>query len=81
MYVEKAKRKGRTQEEVDRVICWLTGYDQAGLSHQIKQKTDFEASSLKLRRCIRTPRSSRSGLRRPREEVEDTPDAKDSPAG
>jgi len=43
MYVEKAKRKGRTQEEVDRVICWLTGYDQAGLSHQIKQKTDFEA--------------------------------------
>ena len=43
MYVEKAKRKGRTQEEVDRVICWLTGYDQAGLLHQIKQKTDFEA--------------------------------------
>jgi len=43
MYVEKAKRKGRTQEEVDRVICWLTGYDQAGLLRQIKQKTDFEA--------------------------------------
>ena len=42
MYVEKAKRKGRTQEEVDRVICWLTGYDQAGLLHQIKQKTDVE---------------------------------------
>ena len=43
MYVEKAKRKGRTKEEVDRVICWLTGYDQAGLRHQIEQKTDFEA--------------------------------------
>ena len=43
MYVEKAKRKGRTQEEVDRVICWLTGYDQAGLLRQIRQKTDFEA--------------------------------------
>lgn len=42
MYVEKAKRKGRTKEEVDRVICWLTGYDQAGLRHQIEQKTDFE---------------------------------------
>ena len=42
MYVEKAKRKGRTKEEVDRVICWLTGYDQAGLRHQIAQKTDFE---------------------------------------
>jgi hypothetical protein len=43
MYVEKAKRKGRTKEEVDRVICWLTGYDQAGLLHQIEQRTDFEA--------------------------------------
>ena len=42
MYVEKAKRKGRTQDEVDRVICWLTGYDQAGLVHQIEQGTDFE---------------------------------------
>ena len=43
MYVEKAKRKGRTKEEVDRVICWLTGYDQAGLLRQIERKTDFEA--------------------------------------
>ena len=42
MYVEKAKRKGRTKEEVDRVICWLTGYDQAGLLHQIEQRSDFE---------------------------------------
>lgn len=41
MYVEKARRKGRTQEEVDRVICWLTGYDQAGLLHQIEHKVDF----------------------------------------
>jgi hypothetical protein len=43
LYVAKAERKGRTQEEVDRVICWLTGYDQAGLLHQIERKTDFEA--------------------------------------
>jgi hypothetical protein len=43
MYVEKARRKGRTQEEVDRVICWLTGYDQAGLLHQIEHKVDFKA--------------------------------------
>ena len=41
MYVEKARRKGRTQEEVDRVICWLTGYDQAGLLLQLEQKSDF----------------------------------------
>ena len=30
MYVQKAERKNRTKEEVDRVIRWLTGYDQAG---------------------------------------------------
>lgn len=42
MYIQKATRKGRTKEEVDRVICWLTGYDQAGLEQQIEQKTDLE---------------------------------------
>jgi hypothetical protein len=42
MYVQKATRKGRTQEEVDRVICWLTGYDQAGLQRQLEQRADFE---------------------------------------
>ena len=42
-YVNKAERKGRTKEEVDRVICWLTGYDQSGLLRQIEQKTDFQA--------------------------------------
>ncbi len=42
-YVKKAERKGRTKEEVDRVICWLTGYDQVGLRHQIEMMTDFEA--------------------------------------
>jgi hypothetical protein len=43
LYVEKARRKGRTKEEVDRVICWLTGYDASGLLDQINQKVDFEA--------------------------------------
>ena len=42
LYVAKAKRKGRTQEEVDRVICWLTGYDHAGLMRQIERKVDFD---------------------------------------
>lgn len=42
-YVNKAQRKGRTKEEVDRVICWLTGYDAAGLQHQIEQKANVEA--------------------------------------
>ena len=41
-YVNKAVKKGRTQEEVDRVLCWLTGYDEAGLRRQIESKTDLE---------------------------------------
>ena len=42
MYVEKAKRKGRTKEEVDKVILWLTGYRQKGLEAQLKKETDLE---------------------------------------
>ena len=42
MYVQKAERKNRTKEEVDQIICWLTGYDQAGLQQQIDQENDFE---------------------------------------
>lgn len=42
LYVQKAERKNRTKEEVDQIICWLTGYNQAGLQQQIEQGTDFE---------------------------------------
>lgn len=42
MYVQKAERKNRTKAEVDQIICWLTGYDQAGLQRQIGQQVDFE---------------------------------------
>jgi len=42
MYVAKAKRKNRTKEEVDQIICWLTGYDQAELRQQIEQENDIE---------------------------------------
>lgn len=42
MYVQKAERKGRTKDEVDAVIRWLTGYSQAGLEKQIELQTDFE---------------------------------------
>jgi hypothetical protein len=43
LYVQKAERKNRTKEEVDQIICWLTGYDQAGLQQQIEQENDLEA--------------------------------------
>ena len=42
LYVQKAERKSRTREEVDQIICWLTGYDQAGLRKQIEQESDLE---------------------------------------
>ncbi len=42
LYVQKAERKNRTKEEVDQIICWLTGYDQVGLQQQIEQGNDFE---------------------------------------
>lgn len=42
LYVQKAERKDRTKEEVDQIICWLTGYDQAGLQQQIERENDFE---------------------------------------
>jgi len=41
-YVQKAERKGRTQHELDQIICWLTGYDQPGLRRQIELENDFE---------------------------------------
>jgi hypothetical protein len=42
LYVQKAERKGRTKEEVDRIICWLTGYSEVGLRQQLQQESDFE---------------------------------------
>lgn len=42
MYIKKVERKGRTKQEVDEVIFWLTGYDEQGLQQQIDRKTDFE---------------------------------------
>ncbi len=41
-YVAKAEKKGRTQEEVDEVIAWLTGYTTRQLRSVISKKVDFE---------------------------------------
>ena len=41
-YIHKAEKKGRTKEEVDAIICWLTGYNQQALQQQIDKKSDFE---------------------------------------
>lgn len=42
LYVAKAERKGRTREEVDQAITWLTGYDAAGLERAIATGVDLE---------------------------------------
>jgi hypothetical protein len=42
MYIQKAEKKGRTKEEVDTVICWLTGYNKQSLQKQIDAKNDLE---------------------------------------
>lgn len=42
LYIKKAERKNRSKEEVDQIICWLTGYSQSELEKQIEQEYDFE---------------------------------------
>ncbi len=42
LYIAKVERKGRTKEEVDEIIHWLTGYTKSTLNAQIKKQTNFE---------------------------------------
>jgi hypothetical protein len=42
LYIQKAEKKGRTKEEVDMIIYWLTGYNRQTLKQQIDQGSDFE---------------------------------------
>jgi len=42
LYVQKAERKNRTKDEVDRIICWLTGYSPSELTNQLEKQSDFE---------------------------------------
>lgn len=42
MYIQKVEKKGRSKEELDQVIYWLTGYDEQGLQKQIDSGVDME---------------------------------------
>lgn len=42
LYIKKVETKGRTKEELDTVIFWLTGYDQKTMQKQIDKKVDFK---------------------------------------
>jgi hypothetical protein len=41
LYVQKAEKKGRAKADVDRIICWLTGYTPKGLKRQIEREVDL----------------------------------------
>lgn len=41
-YIAKAEKKGRSKEEVDQIIYWLTGYDQPALKKHLEEDTSFE---------------------------------------
>lgn len=41
-YIAKAEKKGRSKEEVDTIIFWLTGYSEPDLEQILDNKTDFE---------------------------------------
>jgi hypothetical protein len=43
LYVQKAEKKGRTKQEVDEVICWLSGYSPRALAKQVERKSSLEA--------------------------------------
>jgi hypothetical protein len=40
--VAKAERKGRSKEEVDEIILWLTGYSQKKFKNILSSETDFK---------------------------------------
>jgi len=42
LYISKAEKKGHTKSEVDEIICWLTGYNQADLEVQLEKQTDLQ---------------------------------------
>ena len=42
LYLNKALKKGRSQDEVDQIIFWLTGYDHCSLAKQIKENISLE---------------------------------------
>lgn len=42
LYIQKAEKKGRTKEEVDQIIFWLTGYNKEAFENQLDRNVDFE---------------------------------------
>lgn len=41
-YIQKAEKKEKTKQQVDTIICWLTGYNEQTLQEQINAEVDFQ---------------------------------------
>lgn len=41
LYIQKAEKKNRTEEEVNQIICWLTGYNSDDLANQVGGENDL----------------------------------------
>jgi hypothetical protein len=41
-YIQKAEKKEKTKQQVDTIICWLTGYNEQTLQEQIDAEVDFQ---------------------------------------
>ncbi|KQM73024.1 hypothetical protein ASE74_21170 [Pedobacter sp. Leaf216] len=58
MYVAKVEKKGRTKEELDEVVTWLTGFNKQKLQQLIDEKVTFESffqqSTLNPNACLIT---------------------------
>lgn len=54
LYIQKAERKGKTKEEVDTIITWLTGYSVEKLQEQIEKEVNFKTFLKKHLNYIRT---------------------------
>ena len=42
MYIQKIEKKGRTKNDLDTVLFWLTGYNKQTLQKQIDKKSDLQ---------------------------------------
>lgn len=60
LLVQKAERKGRTKDEVDQIIFWLTGYDDAGLAAQLEAGATY-AQLFAAAPCLNPNRSLITG--------------------
>lgn len=59
LYIQKAARKGRTKDEVDEAIQWLTGYDKQGFQSQLDKPTRISRPFLQRpRKSTRAPQKS-----------------------